>query len=124
MGYRFPDARRGVRALCEPFGTTHFYLPDGWEGDLPAICVYRTGGTESGVMRDDRIQIETYAKGSTAANDVAMEIHEAIVGLPHDVEGIGLLDNIAALVIPDEVPYKSDDISLVTASYRVSTRGH
>lgn len=123
MGYRFPDARRGVRALCAPFGTTYGYLSDGWENNLPAILVYRTGGTEDGVLREDRIQIETYAKGSTAANDLAMEIHEAIVGVPHDVDGIGLLDNVAALVIPDEVPYESDDITLVTASYRVSTRG-
>lgn len=124
MGYRFPDARRGVRALCEPFGTTYSFLADKWEEHLPAILVYRTGGTESGVLRDDRIQIETYAEGSTKANDVAMQIHEAIVGIPHDVDGIGLLDNIAALVIPDEVPYDSDTINLVTASYRVSTRGH
>lgn len=123
MGYRFPDARRGVRALCEPFGTTYGYLTDGWEDHLPAILVYRTGGTEDGVLREDRIQIETYAEGSTAANDLAMEIHEAIVGVPHDVDGIGLLDNIAALVIPDEVPYESDTVTLVTASYRVSTRG-
>ena len=123
MGYAFPNARKAVRELCRPYGTTFLHLPEGWEKQVPAILVYRSGGTEDGPFREERIVLEVYAVGSTAATDLAETIHEFLTGAPHYVEGVGLIDDVIPLVVPSEVPYESDTLNLVTASYRVATRG-
>lgn len=119
----FPDAKRGVRELLDPFGATYLTLTVDFEArGLPAFLVYRVGGSRSGVFREDRITVETRAYGTTAADDVAAGVDEFLLSSPH-ATAYGLLDKITTDSVPTEVPQPAESPNLVVATYRVSTRG-
>lgn len=124
MALTFPDTLNGVRALCKPHGKTYVQLPSDYvTKGLPAYLLYRTGGTQQGPFREDRITIETYADGPAATYEAANKVHDALVDAWHDVDGVGLIDNIAVQTVPTEIPAEDGTLRTVTATYRVTVRG-
>jgi hypothetical protein len=128
MGYTFPDAREALYELIpkatDPAPTPYFQLVIDWEkslGTSPAVLIYRSGGEQSGPFRSDRMGVDVYAEGSGVANDVAQAICAFLTDGPQDTTA-GLLDQIEAEVVPTEIPYTSDTVNLVSATYRVATR--
>ncbi|HEY1177856.1 MAG TPA: hypothetical protein VGF17_17000 [Phytomonospora sp.] len=139
MGYTFPDVREALFALV-PLAvdgvTPYFQLTIDWEqtlADSPAVLISRVGGAQSGPFRQDRMQVDVYAIGSARANDVAQQICTFLadsshsVPLPPDPTQDGaptevLLDLVEVEVIPTEIPYMSDTVNIVSATYRVDTR--
>lgn len=117
------DAKRGVREVLRPFGKTYLQLTADYEAQgLPAFLVYRVGGSTSGIFREDRIVVETYADGTTAADQAARDVDEFLLDGPHDGGKYGLLDSIGTESVPTEVPQPDGFPCMVTATYRVSSR--
>lgn len=124
MGYEFPDAREAFFELVPQAasGVTPYYqLVVDFAEHLPAALIYRVGGDESGPFRQDRITVDFYAAGSTAANHGADQIRAFLTGQSHDAAA-GLLDSVEVEVVPTEIPYMSDTVNVVSATYRVDTR--
>lgn len=122
MSLSYPDAKRGVREVLDAYGATYLQLTITYADTLPAYLIYRVGGSESAPFREDRITVETRADGTTAADDAAKVAHEALVGIPHDTSH-GLLDSVTVESLPTEIPQPDGSPNLVTATYRVQTRG-
>ncbi|HEY1176485.1 MAG TPA: hypothetical protein VGF17_10030 [Phytomonospora sp.] len=127
MGFMFPDARAAFYELVpravDPAPVPYFQLVVDFADNLPAALIYRVGGEESGPFRQDRINVDVYANGSTAANRVANEIRAFLAGQSHDFgDPAQLLDQVEVEVIPTEAPYMSDTVNVVSATYRVDTR--
>lgn len=137
----FPDTRVMVRAIIDTSGIGYSYtwLEYGFEQrvidtDVPAMHVVQLGGSEDGMFREDRLQVQTYGHGSTQATRAARSLHELLVGRSHsipappdpDVDGgptEWLIDSVTVESVPIELPYQSDDLNLVSAIYRLATRG-
>lgn len=124
MSFTFPDVREVLFVLVpravdglEPY----YQLTIDFADHLPAALIYRVGGSQSGPFREDRMAIDVYAEGSSAANDVAQQVCAFLADSWHDVEG-ALLDSVEVEVTPTEIPYMSDTVNLVSATYRVATR--
>lgn len=125
MGYHFPDARRAVFEIVGASGlsTPYLWLTTGFDAGLPATQVRRVGGSQDGHLREDRIQLDTYGAGSTAAGQAADALHELLVDRSHFVPGVGLIDSVTVETVPTELPYQSDTVNLVSATYRLASRG-
>jgi len=124
MGFVFPDAREAFYELvprAQDGVTPYYQLTVDFADRLPAALIYRVGGEESGPFRQDRINVDVYADGSTAANAVANDLRAFLAGSSHDTDA-GLLDLVEVEVVPTEVPYMSDTVNLVSATYRVDSR--
>ena len=124
MGYVFPDVREAFFTLvprAQDGLRPYYQLTIDFADFLPAALIYRVGGSQSGPFREDRITVDIYAEGSTAANDAAEQVRTFIADSWHDVDGI-LLDSVDVEVVPTEIPYQSDTVNLVSATYRVATR--
>lgn len=125
MGFMFPDAREAFYELvpraADPAPAPYFQLVIDFADHLPAALIYRVGGDESGPFRQDRINVDVYAAGSTSANAVANQIRAFLAGQSHDTEA-GLIDLVEVEVVPTEIPYMSDTVNLVSATYRVDSR--
>lgn len=69
--------------------------------------------------RVDRIQVDAYALGSTAAGDVA-----AALGVLNGPAYVGevVLDDVVPEIHPHEAPFQHDAVRLVTATLRVVSR--
>ncbi len=119
----YPDAKRAIRELLNAYGKTYLRLTaDYQERGLPAFLVYRVGGSQADPFREDRITVETYALGATAADEAADEIHDFLTYGPH-ATSLGLLDAVLTETLPAEIPQPDDFPNLVSATYRVQTRG-
>lgn len=127
MSYTFPDVREAFFELAPRAVdgvTPYFQLVIDWEQTLatsPAVLIYRVGGSQSGPFREDRVTVDVYAEGSSAANDVAQQVCTFLADSSHDTAA-GLLDLVEVEVTPTEVPFMSDTVNLVSATYRVATR--
>ena len=124
MGYTFPNVRDAFYALIPQAVdgvTPYFQLTIDFADRLPAALIYRVGGSESGTFREDRIAVDVYANGSTAANEVAEQVRAFLADSWHEVDG-ALLDSVDVEVVPTEIPYMSDTVNVVSATYRVATR--
>lgn len=118
----YPDARAGVRALLKPLGATYYVLTTDFAKSLPAFLVYATGGSERFPFREDRITVQAYADGSTAAHKAAERARAVLAGGPRDGVGDTVLDQVEFEVVPVEVPQYEGQPAMVTATYRVQTR--
>lgn len=134
MGYRFPDSVAVFKELLngrqvgEKDGapvtlTAMKQLTADFPKHLPVVHVRRVGGAQDGVLRTDRIAVDTYAVGSTATGDYAQAIDEFLVGSSHESADGDLIDGVGVEVIPTEIPYASDTVNRVSATYRADTRG-
>lgn len=131
--HSWPDDRRILAAVLEPFGSTTYSLEPGFSdpilsGEGPVIHLLRAGGSGedlNGVERTRRIRVDVYAAGETAAEDVADAISTYLVGRFHyDAanEDAGLVDTVSTETDVAAVPYPDDVISLVSATYRTVCR--
>lgn len=120
----FPDAEAGVRELLNQFGKTYLELTiDYQDQGLPAFLVYRVGGNERGVFRDDRITVEVRGRGLTKTKEAAKEAKLFLTKEGGKETSVGLIDNIDLFEGPISVPQPDGNPSLVTTTYTVSTRG-
>ncbi len=132
--HQWPDDRRILSAVLEPFGSTTYSLEPGFTELLaagetaPIIHLTRAGGTgetQDGVERVRRIKVEVYAVGESTAEDLAEAISTYLVGRFHydpANEDMGLIDTVVTESVPTPVPYPDDVISLVSALYRTVCR--
>lgn len=120
---RFPDTKRAVREVLKPFGTTYLMLAPDYAEHLPGLHVYMVGGSENGPFRTDRITVECYAQGLTAADDLARRVHDFLTAGPLDAGGYGLIDRVSAETVPVDVPQPENWPAMTQAIYRVSVRG-
>lgn len=124
MGFLFPDVREAFYVLvprAQDGLLPYYQLTIDFADNLPAALIYRVGGSESGPFREDRINVDIYANGSTAANQTAENVRAFLSDSWHDADG-ALLDSVAVEVVPTEIPYMSDTVNIVSATYRVATR--
>ena len=119
MSYEFPDTER---ALVEVLGeTATLWLPADFGDNLPMRHVYSVGGRDEGVLRTDRLVVDVYAVGRSAAKAGAEEVRSILTDGPHFTTE-GLLDRITVEVGPHLLPYASERIVRYTATYRVDVR--
>jgi hypothetical protein len=133
MGYQFPNAAKIIAVIIDGHEvavgeqtagvTAALRLEATFDQHLPVARVRRTGGTEDGPLRTDRVAVDVYAVGTTAAQTIADELCAFLVGRDHDAGDLGSIDDVSVETVPTEVPYASERISQVTATYRVDSRG-
>lgn len=122
MGYSFPDAEN---ALQEVLGGMPNALPvKTWLNAYDASefhVLTQVGGTETGPLRMDRIQVDTYAAGRGTAKERATSVKEYLVDRPHWTAA-GMLDSVDVEVLPRQVPIITEQYVQYSAIYRVHTR--
>lgn len=117
----YPDVIAGIRAALDALGLTYLHLTvDFASKQMPAFLIYANGGSERFPFREDRVTVETYADGSTAARREAEKARELLTTSLIDVNGEPL-DSIEVDTVPHEVPQYEGQPAMVTATYRVST---
>lgn len=72
--------------------------------------------------RTDRVEVDVYAAGLTAAKDLANSLRASFLGFQETAEG--LLDDVFVVTEPHEVPYPHDVVIQVRATYGVVSRAH
>lgn len=125
--YTFPNTRDILFEILKLYGTPAFRLEMGWdtEWDMPVHHIHSVGGTSDGPFRTDRLRIDTYAVGDDPANHEAETVRTALADRYHYAAGheeLGLIDRVTVESGPAQVTYPSDTISLVSATYRATTR--
>jgi|SRR5690625_1450871 len=115
VGYEYPDV---PAALLEIVPNSTLWLSS---LDETVNHIYSVGGHESGASRFDRIVINTYAEGRTAAH-VEAEVVRQIMTAGHHSTTKGLLDSVAVEVTPHDILFASETVTQVQAIYRVYTR--
>jgi len=121
--YIFPDVAAGLAEVLDDLGEVSYILPEDWTPvDGPRLHLYRVGGSVSGIERVDRVVLDVYAGGLSAAYGTAGAAQTRIDGRSHATSA-GLLDSVVTEVVPTAVPTESSEhVSLVRATYRVATR--
>lgn len=123
----FPESREAVFRLID--GTEHagrtvsafFVLNMGWEADVPVAHIYVQRGSESYIDRTDWVVVNVYAAPGEAI-PVAESIRASLVDQPHDVPGVGFIDDIRVEQTPQDVPYPSDRVMQAQMILRVTSR--
>lgn len=123
----FPEAREAIFQLID--GTTHagrtvsaFYVLNmGWESDVPVAQIYVQRGGESHLDRTDWVVVNVFAAPGEAI-PVAESIRASLANRPHDVPGVGFIDNIHVEQTPQDVPYPSDRVMQAQMILRVTCR--
>ena len=125
----FPDTVAGVLhtiGVARPDVLVGKYLPATFMDELPAATARRLpspGGPEP-FLRTDRVVVDLYAVGSTAAEKLGQDVRAALADTWHDTPA-GLLDRVEVETEPSEVPAGGDTASYVTLTLRVDVRaGH
>lgn len=125
--YVFPNTRNILFEILRLYGTPAFRLEAGWEDQwtFPVHQITSLGGDVTGPLREDRIRIDTYGPSDDDANDAAEALVAALADRYHYVDGqeqLGMIDRISVESSPAQVPYPSDTVSLVSATYRAALR--
>lgn len=123
MTYVFPDVVAGVAEVLDDLGHVAYVLTENWQvGPMPLLHVYRVGGSVSGIERTDRVIVDVYAPGQSAAYAAAGDAQGRLDGRSHATTA-GLLDSVATEVVPTATLSESTEaLTLVRATYRVATR--
>lgn len=123
----WPDARKAVHTLIQGFehgGQTveSFYiLPMDFERqNLPCVNTYVQRSTEGFVDRVTWIVVDLYTVPGGGMT-IASAIVSTLAGQPHDVPGVGFLDDIAVEQPPVDVP-RPDGVEQTQTILRVTTR--
>lgn len=127
---RWPDQRKILRYALAPFGTVVGTLTVDWEkrvtAEKPLLHLVKVGTSDVGELeRTDRLKVDVYGRGETAALDVAEDVLSFLVGHYHyvpDQEDLGLIDDVSVDVGPTPVPQYQDGLALVSATYRLVAR--
>jgi len=120
--YVFPDAPACIKEVLVGAGLNATLWLEAQDVDgRETVHVQDAGGTEQSIFRNDRIMIDVYATGRTAAKDLAEAVKVLLVDKPHDTSG-GVIDNISVEVVPTMEQYPSDVVSKFNAIYRAESR--
>lgn len=131
VGYRWPDTRSILLEVLAPFATTYARQTVSWEQDTlnsatqAAITVRVVGGPVDGVSRSDRVRVDVFAVGDDAAFALAEQVGAYLVDRFHyvpDQPGLGQIDSVSVEISPVDVPYPSQVLSQVTATYQAELR--
>lgn len=120
--YVFPDATKCVKKALEAAGLqARLQLnPEDLDG-REVVHVQDGGGTEQSVFRTDKIIVDAYATGRTAAKDLAEAVRAALVGNPLETTD-GVIDTVKVEVVPTKEEYPSPTLHKFTAIYRAESR--
>lgn len=128
MTYHFPDVASALagdpargEGLLSQLATVYLHLESDFASNLPALHVITVGGSETGPLRTDRVQINGYARGRDAAKALIEDARALLVPGPHETFE-GLLDLVTVEVIPRPVPYPDDVISQWQVTLGIDTR--
>lgn len=107
------DAASAISTILENAGyTTYFALPDGLTGD-PVVWIQKVGGTRSGVLALDRVQVAVISSSRKEASRIAEDVLEMLADRHHFVPGHGLIDYVQIESTPVEVPYRDNRINFI-----------
>lgn len=123
----YPEAREALFAMID--GSEHegrtvaayYQLQVDFEDRLPAALIYVQRGTEGVIDRTDWVTVTVYAAPGEAV-PILESIRAGLVLRPHDVPGVGFIDDIVCEQAPQDVPYPSDLLMQANATFRVTTR--
>ena len=118
----FPDAAKCVKSALESanFDATLQLNPDDLDG-REIVHIKDIGGTEQVVFRTDRLTVDVYAAGRTAAKDLAEAVRAALVDRPLDTPH-GVVDSVQVEVVPTREEFPSPVLAKFSAIYRAETR--
>lgn len=118
----FPDAAKCIEHSLTVAGleATLWLAPDALDG-REIVHIQDGGGTEQSVFRTDRLIVDVYATGRTAAKDLAEAVKVALVDRSHESPE-GVIDTVRVDVTPSMDPYPSETICKFTAIYRAESR--
>lgn len=118
----FPDAAKCVKAELEAVGfdATLQLNPEDLDG-REIVHIKDIGGTEQSVFRTDRLTVDVYAQGRTAAKDLAEAVRAALLDRPLDTPH-GVVDSVKVDVVPTKEEFPSATLVKFTAIYRAETR--
>lgn len=120
---RFPDVQKLLVFGLEPLtgaNRTATETPEDLESRLPFVRVMRTGGFRDRLNDSPTVDIDVFAATYTAAESLAEQIAEFLIGPP---SGIREFDRVTCEVAPRELPWAEDNnVRRWAATYRVVTR--
>lgn len=124
----WPDARRAVHTLCQGFevdGKTveaFYILPDRFETEnLPCVNTFVQRSAEGHIDRVVWVVVDVYAAPGESIS-IAEALVSAVANRPHDVPGVGYLDNVEVEQIPTDVPRPAGFGEQAQFVLRVTTR--
>lgn len=122
----FPDAERAVLEIISRVHDDVVLRPPidrderAQDGGIVEIHSVPSPGSVEDWERTDRVEVDVYAAGLTAARDLADEVRATLQGFQDTAEG--LLDDVFVVTEPYEVPYPHDVVIQVRAVYGVVSR--
>lgn len=118
----FPDASKCIEYALNAAGlhSKLWLAPEDFDG-REIVHVQDAGGTEQSVFRTDRLIIDVYATGRSAAKDLAEAVKAALVGRPHSSPD-GVIDKVTVDVTPSMEPFQSETVCKFNAIYRAESR--
>ncbi len=120
---RFPDVQRLLVVGLEPLvgvGRTAVETPDDLEDRMPFVRIMRVGGGRDRLNDQPTVDIDVFAATYTAAENLAEQIAEWLIGPP---SGIREFDRVTCEVAPRELPWVDDNtVRRWGATYRTVTR--
>lgn len=118
----WPDARKAVHVLIRDLGIAEpFYiLPHPLTDHLPAVNTHVQRSTEGYVDRVVWVMVDVYAAPGESIS-IAESIVTAVSNGPHEVPGVGYIDDIAVEQVPADVPLP-DEMEQAQFVLRVTAR--
>lgn len=118
----FPDAAKCIKEALRAGGfETTLQLEPGSLDGREIVHVQDAGGTEQSVFRTDRLIIDFYATGRTAAKDLAEAVKVALVDRMHETPS-GVIDTVRVESAPSMEPHPSETVRKFTAIFRAESR--
>jgi hypothetical protein len=133
----FPDTVDGLKILLPrwfpeletqddgtPEGIFHVgrAFPDDMQAQLPYVRCRDIGGNDDGLTDVPLIDIDVFHSSFRAAKNLAKDIRAKLLGYPHRVEGLLIIDRVKTAMRPHDVPWEDDRVFRQYSSYQISAR--
>ncbi|MGQ3382976.1 hypothetical protein [Glutamicibacter sp. TV12E] len=102
------------------FNATLQLNPEDLDG-REVVHIQDGGGNEQSIFRTDKILVDVYATGRTAAKDLAEAVKASLMNGPLDTED-GVIDKVSVEMVPTKEDYPSPEICKFVAIYRAESR--
>lgn len=121
---QWPDARKAVHELVKAhsLAVPYYLLPAEYTELLPVANTWVQRSTEGYIDRVTWVVVDVYAEPGESIG-LAEEIVSAVANQPHDVPGVGFLDDVAVEQPPTDVP-RPDGVEQSQTILKVTTRPH
>lgn len=125
--YVYPEARAILFDLID--GRTFaghtvnaaYVLDIDFEESMPWAQIYVERGTTTYVDRTDWVAVNVYAAPGDAV-PIAEAISKTLANKPHNVAGVGFIDDVVIDQVPQDIPLPSDIMMEAQTIYRVVSR--